>query len=67
MIVQAQISAKDGGKYRLLVGGQVSGAVGVLQVSDDPMLDLPLSVGDKVVAVFFGTLADGIIIGKMGG
>lgn len=69
MICKAVISAKEGEKFRVLVDGRVSAPiprVRMLKEEKEEGYQEELAVGDTVaVAVFGGTLADGLILGKV--
>ena len=63
MIVRAKVSAASGDHYRVMVGERISGLLPIMRVGDqlEPIIFQP---GDWVVAAFFGSLADGIILGR---
>ena len=63
MIVRATVSTKEGSRYRVRVGDQISGPLSLLRVTETQPV-IPLAAGDGVIAVFFGSLADGIILGR---
>ena len=62
MVYQAVISAVEGDRCRVVMGGRV------LKEEREQELREELTVGDRVaVAVFGGSLADGLILGKVVG
>lgn len=69
MICKAVISAKEGEKFRVLVDDRVSAPiprVRMLKEEKEEGYQEELAVGDTVaVAVFGGTLADGLVLGKV--
>lgn len=69
MVCKAVISAKEGEKFRVLMDGRVSAPiprVRMLKEEKEEDYQEELAVGDTVaVAVFGGTLADGLILGKV--
>lgn len=67
MIVKATVSSVEDGKYRVLVSGRVSAALPHLAVVKDSADEVTISIGDTVAAAFYGdTLADGVVLGKVG-
>ncbi len=71
MVYQAVISAVEGDRCRVVMGGRVSAPLPrmrVLKEEREQELREELTVGDRVaVAVFGGSLADGLILGKVVG
>ena len=69
MVCKAVISAKEGEKFRVLVDGRVSAPfprVRVLKEEKEKEYQEELAVGDTVAVVIFGgTLADGLVLGKV--
>jgi hypothetical protein len=69
MVRKAVISTKEGEKYRVLVDGRISAPiprVRMLKKEKEESYQEELAVGDIVAVVIFGgTLADGLILGKV--
>lgn len=69
MVCKAVISAVEGERYRVVIGGRVSAPfprIRVLKEEKEEEQQEELAVGDTVaVVVFGGSLADGLILGKV--
>ena len=69
MVYKAVVSAKEGNRFRVIIGGRVSAPFPRMQVLKEEYrgkLQEEIEVGDTVAAALFGNnLADGLILGKV--